>query len=253
VGRLILPVIIFLFCFACSSNKALVKKSSDFEPELAFKRANERIKKRDYETARELLEDIKAKDVSQKYAALAQIRIGDTYFDEGLYEEAAIEYETFLELHPYHRYAPYAQYKLAMSFFKRIKSVDVSYSMAKRALAEFEKLRRHYPRNPYMDIVENRIKKCKSVLAEYEFYVGKFYFKKGSYKAAIGRFEGLLKNYPDSKKEPETLYYLGLSYEKLGERQKAIDILTVLIEKFPTLKLSGEARGLLASLNKKSE
>jgi outer membrane protein assembly factor BamD len=231
----------------------MVKRSSALEPEMAFKRANERIKKRDYETARELLEDIKAKDASQKYAALAQIRIGDTYFEEGSYEEATIEYETFLELHPYHRYAPYVQYKLAMSFFKRIKSVDVSYSMAKRALAEFEKLQRRYPRNPYMDIVESRIKKCKSILAEYEFYVGKFYFKKGSYKAAIGRFEGLLENYPDSKREPEALYYLGLSYEKLGEREKAINTLTLLIEKFPTVKLSGEAREFIASLNKKGE
>jgi outer membrane protein assembly factor BamD len=250
--RLFLPFIILLFCLACSSDKAVVR-DLPFDAGLAFKQANEKIKKRDYEAAREILEDIKAQDTSQKYAALAQIRIGDTYFEEGLYEEAAIEYEMFLKLHPYHKYAPYAQYQLAMSYFKRIKGVDVSYSMAKQALIEFEKLQRRYPRNPYMDIAESRIKKCKSILAEYEFYVGKFYFKKGSYRAAAQRFNSLLQNYPDSKKESEALYYLGLSYEKMGEKDKAINVLTTLIEKFPATKLSGEAKELIASFNKKGE
>ncbi len=248
--KFFLSFVILLFCFACSSNKA-VKKTSLFEPSVAFKQANEKIEKKAYEAAREILENIKVQDTSQKYTALAQIRIGDTYFEEGLYEEATLEYETFLDLHLYHKYAPYAQYQLAMSFFKRIKTADLSYSPAQRALKEFEQLQRRYPRNPYMDIIEDRIKTCRSILAEYEFYVGKFYFKKGSYKAAAQRFNGLLQNYPHSRKQSEALYYLGLSYENLGERDKAINIFTTLIEKFPATKLSIDAKELIASLDKK--
>ncbi len=209
------------------------------------------IKDRYFEESREILETIKAKDASQKYATLAKIRIADTYFEEGLYEEAAVEYESFVDMHPYHKYASYAEYKLAMSYFKRIKSVDVSYSWARRALKEFEKLQRNYPRNPFMDFTDSRIKMCKRILAEYEFYVGSFYFKKGSYEAAANRFHGMLQNYPGSKKESEALYYLGLSYENLGQREKAVTVLTALIEKFPTIKLSNEAKELIASFEKK--
>jgi outer membrane protein assembly factor BamD len=102
-----------------------------------------------------------------------------------------------------------------------------------------------------MDITESRISACERILAEYELYVGNFYFKKGSYQAAVQRFNGLLKDYPDSKNESEALYYLGLSYENMGQRDEAIYALNLLIKKFPTIELSNEARELLASFDSK--
>ncbi len=246
-----LPLILFLALSSCSYFRTADMKSPVFEPEASLEKANQLIKEGYYEDARKILEDIKAKDASQKYAAIATLRIADTYYEDGSYEEAVIEYESFLKLHRYHKYASYAQYKLAMSYFKRIKTVDVSYSWAARALKEFQELRRRYPRNPYMDITDSRIKMCKRILAEYEFYVGNFYFKKGAYKAAAQRFEGLIHNYPGSKKEPDALYSLGLSYEKMGRREKAVNVLTSLIEKFPATELSREAKKRIALLDGK--
>jgi len=79
-----------------------------------------------YEEARKILEDVRSKDTSQHYAILAMIRIADTYYDDQQYDEAAVEYENFLNVHPFHKYAAYAQYKLGMTYFKKIKTVDVS-------------------------------------------------------------------------------------------------------------------------------
>lgn len=247
--KIFLLFIILLLGSACSSKKTAVKPAA-FEAEAAFREVNEKIKGRYYKEAREALENIKTQDTSGRYAALAQIRIGDTYFEEGLYEEAAAEYERFLKIHPYHKYAYYAQYQLAMSYFRMIKTADVSYGFARRALKEFENLQMLYPRNPYMDVIEGRIRVCKNILAEYEFYVGQFYFKKGSYNAAKERFNQLLQNYPGSKKEIDTFYYLGLSYAHLGNRDKAREVLIALIEKYPAAKQSGEARKLIASFLK---
>ncbi len=237
------------FIVACSSNKTALKENQPFNAEESFKKANNLMEQRSYEEARGIFEDIKARDASQQYAALAKLRIADTYFEDGSYEEAVTEYETFLEADPYNKYASYAQYKLAMSFFKQIKGVDISYSTAQRALKEFEKLQRNYPRNPYMDVTESRITACRRMLAEYEFYVGSFYFNKGSYEAAAQRFNNLLSNYPDSLKEPEALYYLGLSYENMGQRGLALKSLQALIEKFPSLAVSRDAKKHLASFS----
>jgi outer membrane protein assembly factor BamD len=242
---------IMVIFFSCSSKKAAIKDTSLNDAGARFEEVNEQIKKRDYEKAREILGDIKARDTSEEYAALAQIRMGDTYFEEGEYEAAVGQYEAFLDLHTYHKYAPYAQYQLAMSYYKRISSADISYSMAKLALTEFEKLQKQYPRNPYMEITDKRIKICKDTLAEYELYVGKFYLQKGSYTAAAERFTKLLQLYPDSSSEPEALYLLGIAYKDIGEKEKAIDVLTKLNEKFPTIKLSQQARELLVSLKGK--
>jgi len=248
-GILLLLIVLVSF-LACSSDKS-AKKGIDFDPEATFNQANEKIKKGDYEEAREILATIKAKDTSGQYAPLAQVRIGDTYFEEGSYEEAAIEYEQFLKIHPYHRHSSYAQYQLAMCYFKSIRTPDVSYSDAQKALTEFEKLLRLYPRNPYIDAAESRIKMCKSILAE--FYVGQFYFKKGSYNAAALRLNGLIQDYPESKKEPEALYYLGLSYKNLNDQDKALTTLTSLIEKYPASSFSKEAKEIITSLNNKEK
>lgn len=236
---------------ACSYFNASVKDEPAFDPEASLQKANELIKEGYYEDAREILETIKAKDATQKYSIVAKLRIADSYYEDELYEEAVTEYENFLSIHQHHKLAPYAQYKLAMSFFKRIKTVDVSFSLAQKALNEFEKLRKQYPRNPYMDITENRIKMCKRVLAEHEFYVGQFYFKKGSYEAALNRLNEMIQTYPDSKKESEALYFIAISHENLGDRDKAINTLNALIEKFPTIELSGKAKKLIASFNNK--
>jgi outer membrane protein assembly factor BamD len=236
---------VLLLSSSCS--KDAVKGEAAFDPEASIARADELIKEGYYDDAREVLEEIKARDASRQYAMMAKLRIADTYFIDELYDEAAVEYESFLSIHSHHKYASYAQFRLAMTYFKRIGTVDVSASWARSAIREFEKLQRQYPRNPYMDITESRIKMCRRILAEYEFYVGNFYFKKESYEAAVKRLSGMLEKYPDSKMEAQALYYLGLSYENLGQRDKAIRMLNSLLEKFPTIKLSSDARELIAS------
>lgn len=245
--RYFLYLIMFLSVLSCSTDKTAMQEEPLFVPEESFNKANELIKEKKYEEARGILETVKTKDTSQNYAILARLRIADTYFEAESYDEAVVEYESFLDLYPHHKYASYAQYRLATCFFERIKTVDIGYSWARRALDEFEKLQRRYPRNPYMDIVDNRIKECLNMLAEYEFYVGNFYYKKGSYNAAIGRFKGMIQNYPDTGKIPESLYYIGISYAKLGKHGLAINTLNDLIKKYPTLEISNEAKKLLAS------
>ncbi len=249
LGKYLLAGILIVMISGCS---ALKSDDGLFEPEASLKEANDLIDGGHFIDAREILEEIKAKDATQKYATLARIRIADSYFEDEEYEEAAFEYENFLDTHPYHQYSSYAQYRLAMSFFYRIKTVDISYSWAKNALEEFNKLQRRYPRNPYMEITESRINTCMRILAEYEFYVGKFYFKKGSYESAILRFDALIQNYKNSKKEPDALYYMALSYDNMGQWKKAENVLETLIEKFPTIELSSEARKKMSTYNRPS-
>ena len=213
-----------------------------------LKKADVLISKEKYEEAREILENIRVKDASRKYATLAKLRIADTFFEDKSYEEAAVEYESFLDVHNRHRYASYAQFKLAMCYFKRIKAVDVSYSWAKRALDEFKKLQQNYPRNPYLDITDERIKVCNRILAGFELYVGRFYFKKGSFNAAVLRFNNILQIYPGSAIEPDALYYIGISYKNLGQQVKAETALNSLIEKYPSMKISSKAKEVLASI-----
>ncbi len=166
-----------LFLFSCSG-KAPLKPAGSFDAETYFAKANKLIETKDYKEARELLLEIKNRDLTKKYAPLAQLRIADSYVKEEDTDNAVAEYRKFLEIYPDHRHAAYAQYQIAMVYFNQIEGPERGYSGAARALAEFEKLRKDFPRNPYKDVIALRIEKCRSIIADYEFMVGEFYMKK---------------------------------------------------------------------------
>lgn len=249
IGRRFEIVLFVLLLFIAScSGKAAVKPAEKFDPEKAFTSANEQLEKKEYEKARAAFLEVKNRDMTKKFAPLAQLKIADSYVKEEEFELAVSEYQRFLEAYPDHQYASYAQYQIAMVYFNQIESPERGYGGAAKALEEFGKLKKMFPRNPYKDVIELRIEKCRNTIAEYEYLVGKFYYKKDSYKAAIGRFEGLLKEHPDYKGEADVLFLTGMSYKNLGQKDKAAEYLTRLIEKYPNNKLVKDAKKELASL-----
>lgn len=244
----IIPALLFIF--ACGGKTQVKTTLEEFNAETSFAKANKLIDNKDYEEARALLLEIKNRDLTKKYAPLAQLRIADAYVKEVEPDLAVAEYSRFLEIYPDHRHASYAQYQIAMVYFNQIEGPERGYGGAAKALAEFQKLKRDFPRNPYKDVIELRIEKCKNTIADYEFLVGEFYLKNESYNAAINRFETLLSNFPDYKKEENVLLKLGIAYSKADGPEKARLYLDRLIEKYPSSRLAADAKKELSSLNK---
>jgi outer membrane protein assembly factor BamD len=246
-------VILSLTLLVSCSGKSAIKPVESFSAEKNFAKANKLISDKNYTEARSLLLEIKNRDLSKKYAPLAELRIADTYIKEDEPDLAVTEYKKFLEMYPDNSYASYAQYQIAMVYFNQIESPERGYGGAAKALEEFEKLKSDFPRNPYREVVDLRIEKCRNTIADYEFLVAQFYMKKGSYTAAIGRYEGLLAKFPDYKKKEHVLLQLGTAYRKLGDTEKAEEYLSSLVEKFPTSPIARDARKELASLKPKEK
>lgn len=242
-------VLTLLASLSCSGKKE-VKSDEPFDAEKSLARANELIESKEYEEARRVLLEAKNRDVTKKFSPLAQLKIADSYVKEEEYDLAVEEYRRFLELYPDHKNAPYAQYQKAMAYFVRIESHERGYGAAAKALEEFEKLKRMFPRNPYREVVEIRIEKCRTTMADYEFLVAEFYFKKGSYNAALARFNSLISKFPDYRKEPLVLYNIAMSYKGLGDKARAAEYLTRLIEKYPNDRLVKDAKKESATLAK---
>ncbi len=241
-------LLLILFVCSCSGKPAAVKPGETFEPEKAFEKANELLEKKDYEEARTAFLEIKNRDTSRKFAPLAQLKIADSYVKEGEFEPAVAEFRRFLDAYPDHKYAVYAQYQIASIYFDQIEGPERGYSGAAKALEEFERLKKMYPRNPYREIIDIKIQKCRNVIAGYEFLVGEFYYKKGSFNAAINRFAEVLKTYPDYQRKAEVLFFIGMSYKNLGQKDKALEYLNRLVEEYPNNKFSADAKKELSKI-----
>ncbi len=70
-----------------------------------------------------------------------------------------------------------------------------------------------YPDSKLVPEAKQRLREVQEVIAEREFSVGRFYYLRQSYPAAIARLESLVDKYPLYSKADEALYLLGQSYE----------------------------------------
>ena len=178
----------------------------------------------------------------------AMMGLADTMYADKRYEEAKFQYRRFLELYPANADAAKAQFRSAMCSFQRMKTIDRDQSVTHEALQEFQRLIQSYPRSPFVEEAQEKLAACRERLAAYELYVGRYYFKQDAYPAAISRFEGLLKLYPEVSFADEVLFLLGRSLEQSENAQEAAMVFDELVTRFPQSRYANQARARLASL-----
>lgn len=122
-------------------------------------------------------------------ATSAELKLADSYFLDKKYQQAYSQYEQFKELHPTHKMIPYVIYQMGMCYFKQMHSKDQDQDHTRAALKEFVVLVRMYPGSEYITAARDKMEQCWKRLAEHEFYIGKFYYIKNNYHAALRRFE----------------------------------------------------------------
>lgn len=237
VGQILLFVVMMLFLVSCGGTK-VQKKDEVFDAERYMTQADMLISKKEYDEARRILLEVKNRDLSKKYSPSAELKIADSYIKEGELEAGIAAYRKFMEMYPEGRYSSYAQYQIAMAYYVQIESPDRGAGAAKAALTEFLRLKELFPRNPFREVVELRIEKCRNVIADGEFMVGEFYYKKQAYNAAVGRFNGILEQFPDYKRTDEVLFLLGNSYKNLKMKENARDVFKELLRRYPSSKFA---------------
>ncbi len=186
--------------------------------------------------------------LKELYDADTLLKKADKLFKEKDYTGAVQEYKRFLELHPIHKSAPYSQYRIGLSYFKQIKSIDRNIEPVQKALAAFDTVVKVYPGSDYTNESMEKIKICRDKLAEREFYIGNFYLHKEDYQAAIVRFNNILTDYNDTAVAEKTLYHLGVAYSSSSKADKAKETLQNLLINYPESKYKEDASQLLVKL-----
>lgn len=153
-------------------------------------------------------------------------------YDDRDYDEAATEYERFLELHPVHRWAPHAQFKLALSYDHRIPKVGRDPSIAEKAKAAFERVL-SYSGSRYDEVAKAKLIEIRRYLARSDLAIGRFYAKHGQYPGAIARFQKILAADVGGDVTEEAWYLLALAYEQDGQIDQAAATAQSLLQALP--------------------
>lgn len=174
-----------------------------------------------YEESGEVFQSVKDRYPYSGYAAIAEVRLADGYYEKQEFEDAYSVYDDFERLHPKNESIPYVMYRKGMCEFEQITAMDREQSHALKARREFQRLIRRFPENVYADKAKKHLRQALVYLTEYELSVGNFYFKMGEYEAALNRYTHLIKNYPDTGYYHEALEYISKCHARIDEEKTA--------------------------------
>ncbi len=201
----------------------------------------------------EVFKDVKSYYPESPYSLRAEIRTADCHFFLTEYEEAIAIYEEFRKLHPYHEDIPYILFQIGQAYFEQIKSPDRDQTPARKAISNFQYLVENYPPSIFTKTAREKIPICRRSLAEHEFLVGRFYYKRKNYRGAATRFERILNEYADTGLAPKALFYLGKASMNLSLENKAKAAFLEITRRYPNSEYASRAKEILKTEWKETE
>jgi len=208
-------------------------------------------------------------------------RIGRSYFGQGEYDKAIIEFEKSIKSDPDHTES---YYYLGQCYLQKgiveyyNKNIFKAYSLYRKAnelseqvIPQYEKIIEDSPEdlnsylrlgyiyevrsivpfiNDYDEALEYYLKalaldaasesKNKGIYVYLNTRVGSIYYQMKDYPQSIEHLQKAVSIFPD-RDNIEAYYYLGLSYDKIGEIEKAREFLSRVIELAPQSEFAQEA------------
>ena len=203
----------------CSDKKTvnpLANVGSKQPDKVLFDRAMDAMKGNRFDVARMTLQTLINTYPDSEFIARAKLAVADSWYAEGSttsMQQAEIEYKDFRTFFPNMPEAAEAQLKVANIHYEQMEKADRDYTHAMRAEEEYRSLILEYPDSKLVPQAKQRLREVQEVLAEREFNIGRFYYLRMAYPAAIARLKTLVNRYPLYSGADAALYLLGQSYE----------------------------------------
>src|SRR5512146_537227 len=206
---------------ACHSNKNVrnpIANIDSKQPDKAlFDKAMDAMKHNKFDVARLTLQTLINTYPDSEFLARAKLGVGDSWYAEGgtaALTQAESEYKDFITFFPNMPEAAEAQMKIANIHFDQMEKPDRDFTHAKRAEDEYRAMIQQFPDSKLVPEAKAKLRAVQEVLGQREFLIGRFYYKRGSWAAAIARLKSVSDTYPLFSEADEALFMLGDAAEK---------------------------------------
>jgi outer membrane protein assembly factor BamD len=216
IALLALSMLLAPACTNKKVNNPIANIDSKQPDKVLFDRAMDAMRHNRFDVARLSLQTLINTYPDSEYIARAKLAIADSWYAEGgsaSQAQAEVEYKDFITFFPNMPEAAEAQLKIANIHYQQMEKPDRDYTHALRAEEEYRQLIMQFPDSKLVPEAKQHLREVQEVIAEREYGVGRFYYLRQSYPAAIARLKSLVDKYPLYSKADEALYLLGQSYE----------------------------------------
>jgi outer membrane protein assembly factor BamD len=227
ISVLALLALVLAFTTACTNKKVnnpLANVGSKQPDKVLFDRSMDAMKHNKFDVARMTLQTLINTYPDSEFIARAKLAVADSWYAEGgstALQQAEIEYKDFKTFFPNMPEAAEAQLKVANIHYQQMEKADRDYTHAMRAEEEYRALIQEYPDSKLLKEAKQHLREVQEVLAQREYNIGRFYYLRQAYPAAIARLQTLVDRYPLYSGADEALYLIGQSNEEEIARIRA--------------------------------
>lgn len=230
---------LLFFLVGCASTDKIDTNTA----EGAFALAQKYEKDERFEEAITYYSEVKNKYPYSRLATDAELKIGDVEFARENFVEAEGAYKLFREFHPDHPQTDYVIFRLGSSVYKQLPATtDRDLTLAASAIEHFENLMTNYPQSTHVPAARDLLTKTKKMLADKTNYIAEFYFIREKWESALGRYEDLLHNHPNTDYEAKALFGASVSAYKMKDMDKAKGYFKRLLADYPNSTELAKAR-----------
>ena len=218
-------ILILIFCVSCS--KKVIEKSTIKETNLelqmieAYKEGLRELERGDAIFAAKKFNEAEILFPQSEVAPRAALMAAYAYYSQNYYQDAIAELERFLRIYPKYKNTAYAEYLLGLSYYEQIVDEKKDLNSIQNSKKIFERIVKNYPNTEFAIDAEFKLDLIYDILAAKEMFIGRYYFDKNKWVAAINRFKFVTDNYQTTIYVEEALHRLVEIYYIIGLENEA--------------------------------
>ena len=223
--KIILIFLLILFFASCS--KKIVEKSiikeKDIELQMieAYQQGLKELKRGDVLFAAKKFNEAEVLFPQSEYAPKAALMAAYSYYTQNYYGDAVAELERFIKIYPNHYNIDYAEYLLGLCFYEQIVDEKKDLKSITDSKKIFLSIIEKYPQTDFSIDAEFKLDLINDILAAKEIYIGRYYFEKKKWIAAINRFRIVTDNHDTTIYVEEALHRLVELHYIIGLEEEA--------------------------------
>ena len=131
-----------------------------------------------------------------------------SYYTQDYYNDAVSELFRFIKVYPNYKDLDYVYYLLGLCFYEQIIDEKKDLKSIVDAKKYFQIVVKNYPNTDYALDAEFKLGLIDDVLASKEMYIGRYYFERKKWIAAINRFRTIIDQFETTVYTEEALHRL---------------------------------------------
>jgi len=215
-----LLIIVMIFISSCAKefkqNSDLIEKDLNLQVIETYKEAMKSLRDGDVLFAAKKFNEVELMYPQSEWAPKSLLMASYAYYSQDYYIDAIIELERFIKIYNLDVNLDYAYYLLALCYYEQIvdekKDLESIIKSKKYLLFLIE----NYPNTDFATDAKFKIDLVNDILASKEMYIGRYYFNREKWIAAINRFRTVVDDYDTTIYVEEALHRLVEVYYTIG-------------------------------------